>query len=116
MKTSEETGESGVADLKGIIVVSPEGKLDISAAEGFVQMMNHAEKGRPGRLILDLSKVSLIASVGLRQIMQSAKNAREDNRDFVICNPKGIVKEVLEISGFYHVITIYDSLDQAMHA
>ena len=100
---------------KAAIVVSPEGKIDMSQSEWFIQLMKNAEMSRPAKLVLDLSHVDFLASIGLRQIMQSAKNARDEDREFVISGPTGMVKDILKISGFYKIITIYDSLDQALH-
>lgn len=116
MKANTEENENQVPEFKACVVVSPEGKIDMTQIEGFTKLMKNAETSKPVKLVLDLSHVDLIASVGLRQIMQSAKNAKDENREFVICGPSGIVKEVLEISGFYKIITIYESLDTAMHS
>ncbi|MGB0956641.1 MAG: STAS domain-containing protein [Panacagrimonas sp.] len=95
------------------------GRVDYNnAAELEAAMQSHlATCSADGdRLILDLSGLEYISSAGLRILMLASKKATPAGGKLALAAPQDVVREILEISRFQHVVPIYDSVDQARAA
>jgi anti-anti-sigma factor len=101
----------------GGAVVAPAGRIDHASAEAFSRdLQPHLERckaGGPG-LVLDMSAVDYISSVGLRVLMVAAKQAEAQGGRIAIAGLTPLVREVFEISRFDLLFTIFDSVDQAL--
>lgn len=62
------------------------------------------------KLALDFSQLAYISSAGLRVLLILGKKAKADNRAFVLCGLRGMVKEVLEESGLDAFFASYDNI------
>lgn len=65
------------------------------------------------RVILDLSEVDFLASIGIRLLMLTAKSVRSREGKIVILNPIPEVQSVLEITGIPSIIPIYHHRESA---
>ncbi len=65
---------------------------------------------------MNLDKMEFVSSGGLRVILTAAKLLKSSNGEMKICNANGVVKEVLETSGFNHIINIYVLENDAIEA
>jgi anti-sigma B factor antagonist/stage II sporulation protein AA (anti-sigma F factor antagonist) len=101
------------------IVLSPAGRLDHAAAEGFQgALLGQMGTCKPGQdlLVLDFSGVSYIASIGLRALMIASKQAKAQGGILVIAALQPVVREIFEISRFTVVFTIFPSVRDALAA
>lgn len=101
------------------IVLSPAGRLDHAAADGFqgaLQAQMEACIAGQDLLVLDLSGVSYIASIGLRALMIASKQAKAKGGTLVVAALQPIVKEIFEISRFTAIFTIFPSVRDALAA
>ena len=64
------------------------------------------EPGPPSRLVLDLSEMSFIDSVGLGVLIGVLKRARESGRELELRNLQPAARKVFEITGLHEVFTI----------
>ena len=104
VKTQEE---------KGYWVVKLEGRLDISNSSQFEQdCMNWIEQGQR-KFILDLGALEYISSAGLRSILAATKKVKTLNGSLSLCSLSGLVEEVITISGFDNILTVYADVAQA---
>jgi anti-anti-sigma factor len=105
--------------LANTIVLSPTGRLDHAAADGFkdalLAQMGTCVAGRD-LLVLDLSGVPYIASVGLRALMIASKQAKAQGGTLVLAALQPVVKEIFEISRFTLIFTIFPSVRDALAA
>jgi anti-anti-sigma regulatory factor len=69
-----------------------------------------------GALLLDLSKVTYISSVGLRVVMMAAKHLRARKARIAAAALQPIVREIFEIARFNHVVELFESMDDALRA
>jgi len=69
-----------------------------------------------GALLLDLSKVGYISSVGLRVVMMAAKHLRARKARIAAAALQPIVREIFEIARFNHVVELFPSMDDALRA
>lgn len=87
---------------EGILTVKPEGNLDTLSSpklEAFLKPRCEEVRG----IILDLEKVGYISSAGIRVIVQTHKKMK-DKDGLLIRNACEKVMEVLELTGYVHVL------------
>ena len=102
-----------------VIVVAPAGRVDHASAESFQMTLEPilvAAAGMNGALLLDLSKVTYISSVGLRVVMMAAKHLRARKARIAAAALQPIVREIFEIARFNHVVELFESMDDALRA
>ena len=101
---------------RGVVIVIPNDSIDSGNAASFhADMEGSYEEGDTG-MILDLSKVKLITSAGLRAILLTAQRLRRDKVKFAICSLTDNVRGVFQISGFNQIITVTDTREDAHEA
>ncbi len=100
-------------DDKELIHLGLTGRLDIAGVEEIEMKFTAmtAPKGKP--VIVDLSGVDFIASMGMRMLLSVAKAMQGRNVKLVLLNPTEMVKESLTTAGFHHVLPIFDNLEDA---
>ena len=103
-------------EVAGMTVVDMVGRLDTSTSgEAYDQMVAIAKSGA-SKVILNLDGMEYVSSAGLRVILTAAKLLKSSMGEMKICHANGVVKEVLETSGFDHIIDIYDEENEAIAA
>ena len=65
------------------------------------------------RVLVDLSEVDFLASIGIRLLKLTAKSIASRDGRMVLLNPIPEVHNVLEITGILAIIPIYSSLESA---
>lgn len=100
-----------------VTVVRPDGRLDQESAPHFQALLDEEIQKLNGKaLVLDLSKVEYISSVGLRALMIGAKSMKIKNKILVAAAMNSVVQEIFDISKFSFVIPIFASLHDAIAA
>jgi anti-sigma B factor antagonist len=101
------------------IVLSPAGRLDHAAADGFkdalLAQMGTCSAGQD-LFVLDLSGVPYIASVGLRALMIASKQVKAQGGTLVVAALQPVVKEIFEISRFTLLFRSFPSVREALAA
>lgn len=89
-----------------------DGRFDIQGAQEvdarFVQLADSSKA-----MIIDLSKVSFIASLGVRTLMLSAKTLMRRGSELVVCGANENVDKVLRGTGFNEVAGLYPDYESA---
>jgi anti-anti-sigma factor len=91
------------------------GRLDILGAEAIALPLATLAGSKQG-LIVDMSGVSFIASIGLRHLVSAAKALARRKGLLVLLNPTEMVAEVLTTSGLTDLLPIVRSDSEAMAA
>ena len=86
------------------------GKLDIIGTGEIETKFTGYCAGDKVRVIVDLSEVSFLASIGIRLLMLTAKSVNKRGGKMVIVNPIPDVQHVLEVTGIPAIIPIYSYL------
>ena len=105
-----QTTENGA-----IARVALTGRLDIAGAE-LVALPLATLAGAKKGLIIDMSGVNFIASIGIRHLVSAAKALSRRNGRLVLLNPVNLVTEVLETSGLTDILPIVHSESEALAA
>jgi anti-sigma B factor antagonist len=96
------------SELKdGIRLIKLEGRLDLNGTYSIeVQFVNRCA-GDKVRVLVDLSGVSYVSSVGIPMLVNTAKSVVSRGGKMVFLNPHENVVKVLELVGVTQVIPIY---------
>ncbi len=97
----------------GIRLIQLSGTLDMNGTYSIEVQFVRACEGDHVRVIVDLTKVSYISSVGIPMLVNAAKSVAAHGGKMVLLNPQNAVADVLELTGITEVIPIYKDIDSA---
>jgi anti-sigma B factor antagonist len=90
----------------GVSHVMLDGRFDIAGAQAadprFSALANSSKA-----MVVDLTKVSFIASLGVRTLMVSAKTLIPRGTDMAVCGANENVEKVLRSTGFDEIVPLY---------
>lgn len=89
------------------------GKLDVMGVGKIETQFAGCCSGDHVRVLVDLSEVDFLASIGIRLLIVTAKSLASRGGRIVLLNPIPEVHNVLEITGIPAIIPIYSSLESA---
>ena len=100
-------------ETNGIRLIKLNGRLDIIGTGAIETKFTGYCAGDNVRVIVDLSDVDFLASIGIRMLMLTAKSLANRGGKMVLLKPIPDVRGVLEITGIPAIIPIYDSFESA---
>lgn len=89
------------------------GKLDIVGVNQIDVEFSGYCSGEKPLVIVDLSSVDFMASIGSRMLTMNAKSIATRGGKLALLNPSPEVKEILEITGIPAVIPMYEQIESA---
>ena len=98
----------------GITKVSLSGRLDILGTQAIDMKFTAITATQKALVLIDMSEVSFLASLGMRTLISSAKALASRGGHMVICKPQPNVLDVLETSGLSSLIPVFDDFDAAI--
>ncbi len=69
--------------------------------------------GENPRVLVDLTNVDYLASIGIRLLLINAKSVMRRNGRMVLLNPNPEVRNILEVTGIPAIIPVYEGLESA---
>ena len=87
-------------------LVRLEGRLDTTNADQFMKDITPLMEGSHEEIDIDCTDMEYTSSQGLRMFLMLQKNVAARGSKLVLRNMKPHVKEVFDITGFSHIITI----------
>ena len=108
-----------VTTSEGVVIVAPRGRIDHETADAFAAALKpHLERCKEGgaALVIDMSGVDYVSSVGLRALMLAAKQAEAQAGRIALAALTLAVGEVFEISRFDMVFKVHASVAEALAA
>jgi anti-sigma B factor antagonist len=106
---------TSVAHREGVAVVSIGGEIDLSTAPAFEAAINGALDEDPPVLVIELSDVSFMASVGLRILVATHEKISKSAQVAVVANNPAASRPI-QLTGLDKVISLYPTLDEALIA
>lgn len=94
----KEEGEKALVKL--------EGRLDTTNADAFLKDITPLMNGSHQEIDIDCTDMEYTSSQGLRMFLMLQKTVSARGARLVLRNMKPHVKEVFDITGFSHIITI----------
>jgi anti-sigma B factor antagonist len=89
------------------------GILDIGGVGTIETKFSGYCAGENLRVLVDLSDMEFLASIGIRLLVLNAKSIYSRGGRIVLLHPTPDVRSVLEITGIPEIIPIYDGLESA---
>jgi anti-anti-sigma factor len=99
----------------GVTKANLTGRLDIGGSQE-IDLAFSALTGAHRAVIVDLSQVDFVASLGLRLLIVGARTVQRKGGRMVLFRPPIEVEAVLVSSGTDNVVPILRNLDEAIHA
>jgi anti-sigma B factor antagonist len=106
---------TSVAHHGGTAVVAVGGEIDLSTAPAFEAAIATALKDEPPVLVIDLSDVTFMASVGLRILVATHEEFRKSVQVAVVANNPATSRPI-QMTGLHEIISLHPTLDQALAA
>jgi anti-anti-sigma factor len=107
--------EIGTRIINGVTVVDIFGRLSTKTSGSATDELNRIA-GESENVLLNLEGMEFLSSAGLRVILRLAKVVNGSAFALKVSGARGMVKEVLEISGFKDLIDIYEEESEALEA
>jgi anti-anti-sigma factor len=99
----------------GVTVATLAGRMDIEGAMGLDARFSAALAFKRA-LVVDLSEVTFLASMGLRTLMLCSRAVLANGGKMALAQPQPNVAKVLQESGIGELIGLYPTLDAASAA
>ena len=91
----------------GVTLVKLAGRLDIAGARAVDLPLAAQVTTQGARVIVDLSGVTFLSSLGIRSLLTPAKTARARGGELVLLDPQPAVLDVLTLAGLGKIIRIF---------
>lgn len=89
------------------------GKLDITGTGQIETKLAGYCGGEKARILLDLSDVEFLASIGIRLLTLTAKSVTSRGGKMVLLNPTPDVYHVLDVTGIPAIIPVHSNFESA---
>lgn len=99
----------------GITKLVLDGRMDIAGAQQVDMDFNLVSNAKRS-VIVDMTSVSFLASMGLRTLLTAARTLKNNGGRLVLLNPDANVEKILIVSGTSDVMPIYQDLADACAA
>ena len=99
---------------KGVTVLAPSGRLDVTGAPALKDAVSDAVKAGQPRLVIDMEGVSFVDSTGLGSVISALKLARSSKGDLRLAAPNQQVRVVLELTTLDRVFPYYATVEDAL--
>ena len=106
--------ETSVERRGDVITVHISGSVDGLTAEGLQQVFSSEVEAGHHNLVADFGEVDYTSSAGLRVLLGTVKHARSRGGDLRLASPHAEVLKVLDLSGFTSILSVFDTVDDAV--
>jgi anti-anti-sigma factor len=100
----------------GIRLIKLSGALDMNGTYSVEVEFVRRCAGENVRVLVDLSKVNYLSSIGIPMLINTAKSVAKRGGKMALLNPQRNVEDVLELTGIPLIIPIHHDLNIAVSA
>ncbi len=97
----------------GITLVALSGRMDVTGTQEIEMKLTTSTAVRKAAIIVDLSGMEFLASIGIRALLSNAKAQGMRGGKMVLCNPRLPVQQVLEATGIDTLIPMFRTVEAA---
>ncbi len=110
------TDEVRQQDGQEICVLHIQGHLDGHTYPEFEAKLNEEIEAGRYDIVIDFEHLDYISSAGLGALLNAHTRSREHNGDVHIAGLSQKTRRLFDLLGFSHVLSVYDSVDEAVAA
>ena len=92
------------------------GRMDVQGTQDIDLKFAGMTAGQRNAIIVDLSQVSFIASIGIRTLLLNGKAVNQRGGKMVLLKPEASVARTLQTAGIDTLLPMFDDLDAARNA
>jgi len=96
------------------VIVKVVGRMDAESAPAFEDACKNWVDRGVCQVIVDMSELAYVSSMGLRSFITIGKMAQEKGGKLRLCRLSGLVKQVFEITRLNSIFPIHDSVESAL--
>jgi anti-sigma B factor antagonist len=112
--TGEHMAALEVTDLENNVrCIKLGGRLDIQGTGELETPFTAKSATSKSKIIVDISNVEFMASIGIRLLLSSAKAQDRRGGKMILLNPQPLVEETLKVAGIDKLIPVYNDFAQA---
>lgn len=100
----------------GVLIGMLDGRIDGRNADEFQTALESGIEVGDNALLLDFENVSFISSAGLRVGLVIARKFNQPGKKFGVCTLSEPIREIITVSGFDQIISVYESQAAAIEA
>ncbi len=100
----------------GVLVATVTGRIDNANSSECEEMLRSGIGDGEQALVLNLSQLSYVSSAGLRILLLMAREFTGPDQAFGLCDLSSGVSDVIHVSGFSGIMSVYDSQTEAVEA
>jgi anti-anti-sigma factor len=94
-------------------LIALDGRLDIGGVQEIEVRFTALTGAARSHIVLDLARVSLLASIGIRLLVTAARAQRTRGGKIAIASAQPTVRAALVSAGIDHVIPLFDDVESA---
>jgi anti-sigma B factor antagonist len=99
-----------------ILKITLDGRLDVEGTRAIDLKFTALTATKRAGILVDMTGVSFLASIGIRTLLTSAKVASNRGGKLVLVNPQPMVRDVLDRSGVSSLVPVYADQASALEA
>jgi anti-anti-sigma factor len=96
------------------VIVKVAGRMDAESAPAFEEACKGWVDRGVYQLVVDMSELAYVSSMGLRSFITIGKMAQEKGGRLRLCRLTGLVKQVFEITRLTTIFPIHESVESAL--
>ena len=97
-----------------LAVITVVGSVDSADSGAFLDFLNELIDAGYIRLVIDLSSMDFISSMGLGVFVRTYTRLREAGGFLRLAGPEPLILQLIKTTALDRLLPIYDSLDQAL--
>ncbi|WIX84816.1 STAS domain-containing protein [Amycolatopsis sp. DG1A-15b] len=98
----------------GAVVLAVTGEVDLLSAPMLGDGVTTALADAPELLVIDLSEVSFLASIGITVLLEARRQAGTGTRIRVVAPEDGVVNRTLRLTGLHEALAVTTTRDDAL--
>jgi anti-anti-sigma factor len=110
----KRTVDLSVKQVNQTTVVTVAGSVDALTAGEVASFLSEQIGAGQNQLVADLSQVDFMSSAGLRAILATLKESRQQGGDLRLAAAQPGVDKILKMSGFTSILKAFSTVDEAI--
>jgi len=103
-------------EKNGVVVVTFYGKMDTRTSPDAEKYINGLIADGATNIVMIFEELDFISSTGLRVILSTGKKLTAAGGKLTLCNPNITVNDVLRMSGFNRMFSVFESEKEALES
>jgi anti-sigma B factor antagonist len=98
----------------GTVVLAAAGEVDLLSAPVLSEAITTALADAPALLVVDLTEVSFLASIGITVLLEARRVTGDRTRVRVVAPEHGVVNRTLQLTGLHEALAVVTTRDDAL--